>query len=430
MRRPLPAVLAALVVALGVALAPVADADEPTGITIGFYPSSGDRPLPAGPARARFWLSPVDGLSDLHGTWRLTSAPTDDAPALASGETGPIVDPTGPTAFTYTVPAGLADGTYHLHLALEATSAEHGRLTGSQRTTVLVDQTAPTIELRDPPTVVYPVRDDYLDRAVWKVRTAERTNVFLEVRDGAGTVLADIMAPAQAGDWSQVSWSGSDRGRPVPDGSYAVTLTARDRAGNTTTVQRRIRVSGLARRATTYRRTVSAVRSRTGDFVGRCSSLRKRGGALLLASQTRCAGRKDADSVVLTRHGIYVPQAVERRYLSMRVTVHGGPAGRSRRNYLVLGYLRGKEFTNRAVLHEGRRHVGDLVRDPVRHVFDRETRRPYVLWSTGLAAGSRYVVRSFTVEIRYLALVEPGKRRPSVPQQTSVSPRVAASYSA
>jgi hypothetical protein len=38
-------------------------------------------------------------------------------------------------------------------------------------------------------------------------------------------------------------------------------------------------------------------------------------------------------------------------------------------------------------------------------VFDRNTDKPYVVWSSGLVVGSRYDVRSYTVQVRYQALM-------------------------
>lgn len=369
------------------------------------------------------------------GTWRLVEK-DDPTVAVASGQTAPVYfsrpGGQGFVRIPFTVPAGLRT-TRHLVVAdLTVESDAYGTLTGRvPAARVDVDQIRPRIDVSGGIPILYPIVDRYLDSSRYVVRANEGVTVDLQVVDARGVVVDDRRRQARPGRPAFISWDGRVDDRPVAEGLYTLRLRAADAMNNAVAVVRTVRVSHLVRRAIVFRRSVSASASLVSKSVGRCSTLVKRGSALAFASQSRCRGDA-SDAVVATNHGLYIPKSFD-RYGSMRVTVHGGPATRSSSDYLVFGYVRGREFTHRTVLRRGSTHRGPLVRRPTAHVFDRSTAKPYLIWSNGLAAGSRYVVRKYTVEIRYTALVRPGSKRydaaPGTPQQTSASSRVAASYS-
>lgn len=358
-------------------------------------------------------MEPAAPFTSVTGTWTLLDQSTAPATTLASGDlpSGSVVRD-GRVAVPFTVPPGLGSGRYLLRTTVSADSPAYGVLTGATAgTRVTVDLDPPVATLVSASPVVYPIRDRYLDVATWAVRTKGASRATVDILNSAGS---SVFGQGQGVRRSVVrfTWRGvSDAGGVVPEGRYTARLTFTDTAENSVTLTRDVTVSHLERRLISFRRTVTAAAALSSKFVGRCSTLTKRkGGALAYVSQSRCAGAKDDDSVVVARHGIYLPRSLNDHYTAFRLTVRGGPASRSSRNYLVLGYLLGKDFVHREVLRGGQRHLGDRVMIADGLVYDRTSRKPYVLWSTGLTSGSRYVVRSFTVEVNYVALTYPGSR--------------------
>ncbi|MEI5672077.1 MULTISPECIES: hypothetical protein [unclassified Nocardioides] len=393
-------------------------------------------PVAAGPAKARIAVNPAPPAGTT-ATWSLVDDAVTPARTLSSGSTALVPEAgTGLLRTSFTVPAGVRPGRYQLLITVVADTEAFGHLEGTSVVglTVLVDTVAPTLRVHSSSDVVYPYRDRYGDQAVIDFSASESGTRTLEVLDSRKRVI-HRSGPAEVWDGQResVRWNGYVAGgRMAPEGSYTMRLSLVDPAGNTTSTTRPVRVSHLQRKVVTYRRTVSASASLVNKSVGRCSTLaRKSRGALLFASQARC--RDEAQSVVATNHGIYVPRALTANgYRSLRITLRGGAASAARDDYLVMGYLRGKRFMNRREFHGGSVHRGSRVTSPSRYVFDRTKDKPYVLWSTGLTSGSRYLVRSFTVELTYETLVRPGRKKRVVagtPQQTSVSPRAASSYS-
>jgi hypothetical protein len=62
-------------------------------------------------------------------------------------------------------------------------------------------------------------------------------------------------------------------------------------------------------------------------------------------------------------------------------------------------------------------HPGHRMNVTSRVIFDPKADKPYIIWSNGLNAGSRYNVRSYTIHVRYpVALRE--RRRSGSPEQS------------
>ncbi|GAA4704976.1 hypothetical protein [Nocardioides conyzicola] len=374
---------------------------------------------------ARIYYGPQPPTVDTpEATWELLDGDRLPFAVPVTGELGPadlvVSDFDGLTTIPFTVPAGLPNGHYYLDVRMTVDSADFGPLQGSMGAAdgrlvdVIVDSVAPQLKVTKPPTQVYPVRDSYLDAVVLRASTDEQATGTLDVTDSAGKRVFHTgnLRLANA-DWSgdSVYWNGrTSGGALVPEGTYTMVLTATDAAGNTDTWSGRIAVSHKKVQWTVFKRTVTAAASRSGKpFVGRCSTLASpaRGGprgSLGFYSQTKCAGDSRSGTVA-TNHGMYIPKAFDDRYAWARVTLNGGPATASADNYLVLGYLspRNGRLVNTRILGKGHRAHPGLKVD-VGSIWDRKKDKPYILWSNGLTAGSRYDVRSYTVEVRYRML--------------------------
>jgi hypothetical protein len=115
------------------------------------------------------------------------------------------------------------DGPYRLRV----------RLADERRTIVIpnvvrVDTDPPRVELVEvSPRVLSPDGDGRGDRARIQLRLSERARPLVLV-DGAPAALASERSPRRAA----LVWPGTTQGRPLPAGSYVITLQARDGAGN------------------------------------------------------------------------------------------------------------------------------------------------------------------------------------------------------
>ncbi len=371
--------------------------------------------LNPGPATARVSYAPA--LPTLTTTWALVDDPANPTqPPIASGtlDLGDLVtDPeTGITSFPFTIPAGLASGDYYLTVHMAGDDADLGHLEGEfppgRPQLVRVDSVTPELRVAKVPTTLYPASDNYLDSLEVRATASELTSGTLDVTDAAGIRVFRSAQHSVSPDGTipSISWSGrSMSNRVVPAGRYTLKLTVVDAAGNQATWTSRVSVSHKKLQWVTYKRTLSASASRTGKpVIGRCSSLVKRPhGGLGYYSQTKCKG-SNSESVVATDHGMYIPKAHQARYQWVQVTLNGSPATRSRNNYFVMGYVNPSNYklVNERVFRTGNKHPGQRVTS--RLIFDRKSDHPYVIWFNGLTAGSRYDVRSYTVQVRYQAL--------------------------
>jgi flagellar hook assembly protein FlgD len=125
------------------------------------------------------------------------------------------------------------DGTYTW--SLEATDAwRNGPSTTTG--TVVVDTQAPTLGVTSPAadavTTFTPNGDGSKDSVTMSVTTSEAGQLLGKVRNQGGTVVANLAVNTGGGAGS-LAWNGqADAGGIVPDGTYTIELTSRDRAGN------------------------------------------------------------------------------------------------------------------------------------------------------------------------------------------------------
>jgi hypothetical protein len=381
----------------------------------------------SGVQHVTYWYGPKAPLGENHaGSWELLDA---DKQPLVPAVTGPLTDEdlafdpdTGDSTLTFTIPDGLPSGTYYLDTHLSVDSVDYGHLEGSMGSgpggpmEVLVDNDAPTLTVRKTPPVLYPVGDDYVDFFTVYAKASEWSKATLEVTNAHGDRVFRSL-PSQLSDqdfnWNDApSWDGRKGGTIVPEGRYRATLTVVDLAGNTTTWSTPFRVSHKHLQWTLFKRTVTAADSIYGKpYIGRCATLARPAqggprGSLGFYSATKCHGTL-ASAGVATNHGMYIPKAYKNHWDYAQVILNGGPATSAKGNYINLAYLRpnsrklwnGKFFTKGNGAHKGLRYpIG------ASGVFGRSTDRPYIVWTNGATAGSRYDVRSYTVLVRYQAL--------------------------
>jgi hypothetical protein len=310
------------------------------------------------------------------------------------------------------IPAGVPDGDYLLDVRMSVDDPLLGHLDGSLGeedeygftglAAVRLDTVAPRVRVTNLPTVFYPVVDDYRDSLTIVPTYSEGGAVRLEVLNSAGARVYRISADSVALD---LTWNGRNaQDRPVAPGTYTLRLTVTDEAGNSGFWTGRTMVSHKKVQFTTWKRTVTAAPYVSSTFVGKCSVLkRKAHGALGFYSQKKCRGG-DRASTVVAYFGMRIPRAIDDKYGWGELRVHGGPATSSKRNYLIAGFIKPDGSL------VGRRQLGSDSKHsrPVallnNVVHDRTQSRPYVIWSNGLTAGSRYDVRSFTISIDYQVL--------------------------
>ncbi|HEY3334069.1 MAG TPA: FlgD immunoglobulin-like domain containing protein [Candidatus Limnocylindrales bacterium] len=173
---------------------------------------------------------------DVAGMWRgpVTVTPTFSDPTSGVATRTVSVDGAAPVALTaaslvvdgegaHTVEFGATD-------AAGNTSSRTGRFT--------IDTVAPTVVTPDPvegatPPTVTPNADRVSDTVALPYSASEDAALSgVVTAAGTTTVVRTISAAATAGDGA-MTWDGrDDAGKPVPDGSYTITLAGRDSAGN------------------------------------------------------------------------------------------------------------------------------------------------------------------------------------------------------
>jgi hypothetical protein len=354
------------------------------------------------------------------GTWEILDA---TRKPLASPLTGPLTAADMATDADYaanvpfTIPADLPRGHYFLDVHLSVEDPDFGPLHGSlsdvesNLVDLYVDSVAPRLTVGKLPATLYPVADGYLDQVGINAKADETTTATFEVTNAAGARVFRVpdITIDSTGAWGGISWDGYTNSRQmVPAGAYTLKLTATDLSGNTSTWTGRIAVSRKSLRWTTYATTVSAAQYVVGDpLVGSCSTLaHKAHHALGFYSQTKCKGSTKR-SVVAQNFGMYIPKAFNNRYDWAQITLNGGPATKSRKNYIIFGYVHPSDgaMVGRKQFGKGNgAHVAGRLSLTSDNVFDRNAARPYLIWTSGLNSGSRYNVRSFTVKVQYLAL--------------------------
>jgi flagellar hook assembly protein FlgD len=136
-------------------------------------------------------------------------------------------------------PGSVSDGDYEWRLtATDALGNGPASFTG----TITVDRVAPTLTLAGDPLAVpqlSPNGDKVRDTVTFGVTSSEGGRARAVVRNASDAVVATLET-VFFGTGGSIIWDGrADGGTVVPDGTYSVSLTAADVAGNTSTPQTR-----------------------------------------------------------------------------------------------------------------------------------------------------------------------------------------------
>lgn len=299
------------------------------------------------------------------------------------------------------VPAFEKAGFHSLYVTLSGESSDYGQLTSGRYSQGLDwDDSVKLVPALDH-SVLHPVKDGYRDVATLRVRSEDLRELVVDVLDAEGEVVKRVYGPVgvvNGGDATR--FDGRVGGALVAAGDYSWQLRATDLVGNTTVASVPFEVSHEAVRTAHWSRTFRAASTVVDNSVGSCSKLKEsRKGRLGYYSQTSCS-RAD-DSAVVTLNRAYVPRSFTDRWSRLRLATTGGGAGRG--DYLVV-YNRDTSGEDRQRLELDARqgkHRGKVIDKLVRdYIHGADTGgRPYVLWLTGLTNGSRYDVKSFTVEV-------------------------------
>lgn len=323
------------------------------------------------------------------------------------------IDANGYADVSFTLPSTVADGRYLLDVRMAVDDPDLGHLEGRMATpdigqalNVVVDTVAPRLTVAKFAPTIYPATDYYLDDVSLSTTSSEHAPGTFEILNASGGRVLKQDAYLWEGGTS-LYWNGRNAaGQVVAEGTYTLKVSATDDAGNTGTWTGRIAVSHKRLQWVTYTRTVQAAPYLVWKSVGRCSTLaRKRQGVLGFYSQTTCKNRDR--SGVVGEFGIYIPKAFQNHYDWAQVTLNGGPATRSTKNYIVFGYVQPRtgKWLSRTEFHAGTgAHAAPRLDISSGNVFDRATSKPYLIWASGLTDGSRYDVRSYTTKVRYQVL--------------------------
>ena len=312
------------------------------------------------------------------------------------------------------IPEGTSARQIRLDVRAVVDSPEWGLLAGAEAWSLWVDATPPDLRTRISGDLLFPVRDGFLDHL--EIEVADEygmDEVEVDLLD-RGEVVFEIFRGTPSGD--RVWFWGRVKGESLPSGMYTVRVNGFDHAGNVATDRYRIRIDDRQRVLRTYRATVPAARTVVDRYVGACSSLGPAAGRAWKGSlglySSPC--RTDRGETVLTVHGLRVPFSAgdPRRWIT--VSTYGGAARGERSAYLVQGWLRAEDnkFIQRRQFG-GRLGAHESYRVSVSEVLRNIDGRGWIFWQLGLAEGSRYDVKGFTLEYPYFALVSPRSRTAS-----------------
>lgn len=292
------------------------------------------------------------------------------------------------------------------------------------------------------PETFYPREDGYRDRARITFDVSDDSAPFdvnyqlMVLIPDAGGALAytgPVVTVPNPSFGLELYWDGrDDLGALVPEGPYDLMVHTTDGNGNVEDCHQLFTVDHAKLVKKTFDKTVKAGPSMLDKGVGECSKLAKgvRGweGSLGYYSNTRCErdpgpGDEIPPSVVLSINGILVPDAFDNRYHDLTVKLYGGAARSRPISKGILQYVKRLADEAAALAEVGSRigtHAGKTVgAKPFirRDDFDQ----PYVAWAMLTANGHRYDVKSFTVVLKYTALVDQNER-PVVPSGRPMTP--------
>ena len=360
-------------------------------------------------------LDPIDALTSLdHDTtvtvhtdrtgtyslsWELQNPATHAPVAGFSGnDDGTLLADGSTDAFTVDG-TGLADGDYAVVVTVTVTDTDYGQLAPATVSGALhVDRSAPIVSsvTRTTATVYPRIANATRPGSVTFTLTAPNLADIAAVKVRAGVTVVPL---ARVGN--KVTWNGKV-GTTVKPGNY--TLIVVDALGNSALTTGKVTVSGLQLVLKTYRTTVTARRSKFGQYVGRCStlrtpSLRRWSGSLGFYANSKCATSGWTASASSTVHTAVLPAA--ERYVDLRVEVYGGAATRAPRSKALLRYLptTGSWTAEATMASRLGRHSG-RTRSLAGMIFPGRS----IYWGFATSDRQKYDVKSFTVVARYYVL--------------------------
>ena len=319
------------------------------------------------------------------------------------------------------VPSGLSGGDYTLDVTAHGTFAGGPVSSPTVSVDVSIDTTLPIITAmsRDVD-LFFPVPDGYRDIVRITTAVSEPSTFEYRLRGDDGSVLAAL--PKVSSIYSppgEYAWRGAVGGDIVPAGTYRIGVRAQDTAGNYSEWVNTdsFRIDLAKERKITVTTQLLPAKVVSSRFVGKCSSLASPSshgwkGSLGYYSQTKCKREKNDASVVVVWHAWWLPVSIDGvgSYNWFRVDAYGGAAkGDSRGNYMVLGYIDNKgRFDSRKLFNSKMKwHAGLTRGNQPRQFIHFQNGRPFVVWSNGLTAGSRYDIRYFRLSVNLRALIEP-----------------------
>ncbi len=171
---------------------------------------------------------------DASGTWRGPVTVTPTFTDATSGVAARRVAVDGAEGEALTTTSVVVEGE-GAHVVTFATRDNAGNRS-STKVEFVIDTVAPSIEFPDsdgPARTVTPNGDGTTETVSIPFSVSERATVTGVVTTAEGSVVRTLTTTVDGGDRS-LTWDGrTTAGKPAPDGTYALTLTGRDPAGNT-----------------------------------------------------------------------------------------------------------------------------------------------------------------------------------------------------
>lgn len=403
------------VLALPLTLSTLSPASAESTLTV--TPTGPVGPVAVGePATAGFTIDPNPAGEPVQLEWVVRAGLLETDPVVRSGSDDVTPDVDGVVSLTFETPSELGEGTYGLEVAASHDVAGAGSASGASGIVPVVVDNPPTVSMSLNRPLFFPMEDDYRDLLRMTFDASEDVVVRIRIADDTGATVRTLRrVDVVAGEPAQQNWNGrgADPRKLAPAGDYTVIASATDAAGNVVEVSADVAVSLAKWRMTTTTTSHRAKKSMYDKFVGRCSKLvspaKARGwpGSQGYYSKARCRRTANSADVVVGAHAWWVPESRNKEYGKISVEVYGGKAKKAGRGYLILGYYGATHngFVGRTKLgpkvawHAGEsRKAKSLVR--------YQKGRPYLVWSVGLAEGSRYDVKKFRIKVRRVALVD------------------------
>jgi len=341
--------------------------------------------------------------------WHVEDADTSEPIAGASGTlTGLAADAGGVIRPVIDPSAVIGDKTYVLRMTLSYVDPDVGTVSRDLVARFRIDSmVAPITSISVSSPRLYPYRDEFRDFVDISVtHPYEMGNMRVEVLDANNNLVAALIAYPSI-DNDLLTWTGKSRaGGFAPAGVYHFRAIFTDPVGNVSTrTQGSVTVVRKKVMSRYFKRTYSASGSMVKKVaVGGCSTLAspsKRGwaGSLGFYSNNKCSRTVNA-SFLETRHAVRVPRALW--YDGLQISAYGGAAREAARSVAYIAYINNAgKFTEPTMLMPW---VGLHSPNEVwgaKFIFpDR-----YVAWDVFNGKGSRYDVKSFTVQLEYRVLV-------------------------